>query len=173
MKKLFLVLAWGAITFVPVHAAVVRAPLEFIDGTQAVSLELNGQPTQFILDTGASLPLYLPKAFAGKISQIKPGPAQRTFDLRGAVQESAGFTIDRLDLSGIDFGAVSGSYLVPSGFSVSGANKFNDRLPVLGLALFALREPPVTRTSSSGCTAQLTLPSSGGFGCESLVDSGC
>ena len=137
MKKLVIALAWGAITCMSAYATVVRAPLEFIDGTPAVSLELNGRPTQFILDTGASLALYLPKALADKISQLKPGSAQRTFDLRGAVQESQGFTIDGFGLSGVDFGAVSGSYLVPSGFSVSGPNKFNDRVPVLGLTLFA------------------------------------
>jgi hypothetical protein len=136
MKKLLLSLAWGTISCLPAHAAVVRVPLEFIDGTPAVSLTLNGKSTQFILDTGASLQLYLPKALAANISDLKPGPTQRTFDLRGALHESQGFTIDDFGLSGVNFGSVSGSYLVPTGFSVSGPNKFNDRFPVLGLTLF-------------------------------------
>jgi hypothetical protein len=82
---------------------VVRAPLDFIDGTPAVSLALNGRPTQFILDTGASLQLYLPKALATRLAISQLGSPQRSVDLRGVVQESQGFTIDSFSLSGLKF----------------------------------------------------------------------
>lgn len=136
MKKFLLSLVLISTSSIPTHAAVVRASLEFVEGTPAVSLTLNGKPTQFILDTGASLQLSLPKTLADKVDRLKPGPDQRTFDLRGVVQESPGFTIADFRLSGINFGSVSGNYLSPSGISVSGPEKFNDRIPVLGLTLF-------------------------------------
>lgn len=136
MKKISAALVLSIISCLSSHAAVVRAPLDFIDGTPAVSLALNGRPTQFILDTGASLQLYLPKALATNIDDIKLGPPQRAVDLRGVVQESQGFTIDSFSLSGLKFGTVNGSYLVPSGLTISGPDKFNDRIPVLGLKLF-------------------------------------
>lgn len=138
MRNIWLASALVAcVLHLPAWAKSVEAPLEFVDGTPAVTLSMGGQPTRFIIDTGASLQLYLPPASAAQVAGLREqGTRQRTFDLSGTVQEVRKFSVERFALGDLDFGKVDGVFLKPAGLSVIGPKKFNDRIPVLGLAMF-------------------------------------
>jgi hypothetical protein len=125
----------------------VNFPLEFDKkfNLPIVSLDIAGNDTLFVLDTGSQNGLHIPKNIINQIpGLIKKAKKQTSIDLSGQRSETETFLIEKMDINGLTFKKISGVEFKPWGFYYSSPqnedvlkNDNNEPVyPIVGLSFF-------------------------------------
>ncbi|MCO6504901.1 MAG: aspartyl protease family protein [Snodgrassella sp.] len=107
-----------------------------------IRLNINGDSTQFMFDSGSQSALHLPLHFLQQLPQAtQQANDDLSLDMSGNLTKSSKFMIQHLNINGLDFDNVKAVELKPWGFSYSSdpsvvAPTPEDGLPVIGLTLF-------------------------------------
>lgn len=118
--------------------AKLEIPIEVIAGTPYVYLPINGQRTQFMLDTGSNIAIHLNKDIAESVVGLRfNGRNVRSIDLAGNVSETEEFIIPNLQIDRMLFRDLKGVIRKPWGLQLGGGSGSpNQNSSVLGIGFF-------------------------------------
>lgn len=140
-----LMCAWVSVMNLAFAKAVIL-PVRFAQDVSValVTLDINGTPTQFMLDSGSQIPLHLPMSTLQNLPQVaREADDYLSTDIAGNIIKTAKFEIKHLNINGMDFDHIQAVELQKWGFGFSSdpSEKLppepDENLPVIGLTLFA------------------------------------
>ncbi|MBD1558080.1 hypothetical protein HC752_14160 [Vibrio sp. S9_S30] len=119
----------------------LSTPISFTPkGMPVVTLEIGGQEIDFLLDTGSSAGLHLPKSMMINLKGITDLPEKRkSMNAAGKEFNNSVYHLKMLKLGCLEFEDLEVVALQSWGVSVGGEKADTDDLPVIGLGLFSGR----------------------------------